>query len=53
MLIEKSIAIFVDESGNTMLDDQTRDQRFYVSTAIIATHTNTTSLKPMYFLAAA
>lgn len=53
MLIEKSIAIFVDESGNTMLDDQTRDQRFYVSTAIIATHTSTTLRKGLILLGAA
>ena len=34
--MENNIAIFVDESGSTLLDDQSHDQRYYVSTAIIA-----------------
>ena len=41
------IVVFVDESGTTVLKDQSKDQRFYVSTAIIVQWSQVAELNEM------
>ena len=44
---KREIAIFIDESGSTLLDDRTTDRRYYVSAAIIVEASQIDTLNSM------
>ena len=46
-MMERGIAIFIDESGSTLLDDRTTDRRYYVSAAIIVEASQIDTLNSM------